>query len=481
MTALDSIWLARPETPPSGPRAVAVKDLLDTAGLDHDVRLDHLRRARAGDRTRRRSTGSKRPATSSPARRTCTSSPTASARRTRTSAPCRTRGSPAGSPAARAAAPRRRSQQATSTLALGTDSGGSIRIPAAWCGIVGFKPTFDLVDATGCFPLAPSYDHVGPMASTRRRLHRADARARAGLRAGGARRRSATCGRHRLARRGRPAVARPRRRGARRASRAAAPSSSRCPDPAENALFMREVADVHRGALPRARGRVRRERPLEDRALPRGDRRRGRRRRERLASRVPRALRRALRRPRPARDARRSRSSRRPRTSTSSSSAGARSASRTRSTRSAGPHSRSPCGPDGERVAGVGSADRAPRRRCARFRAGCAARIPRLRDGCGPAVCRKRGMTMRVLRLAPFSLPRSSWRTAHAATGAPARSDRAARLPAARGRAGSDAATPSRARRRSPGTPCRARSATSSSSRRAARSATTAWSTTRTR
>lgn len=51
-------------------------------------------------------------------------------------------------------------------LALGTDSGGSIRIPAAWCGVVGFKPTFDLVPTDGCFPLAPSYDHVGPMAST---------------------------------------------------------------------------------------------------------------------------------------------------------------------------------------------------------------------------------------------------------------------------------------------------------------------------
>ncbi len=49
-------------------------------------------------------------------------------------------------------------------VALGTDSGGSIRIPAACCGIVGFKPTFGLVSLEGCFPLAPSFDHAGPMA-----------------------------------------------------------------------------------------------------------------------------------------------------------------------------------------------------------------------------------------------------------------------------------------------------------------------------
>jgi len=49
-------------------------------------------------------------------------------------------------------------------LALGSDSGGSIRIPAACCGVVGFKPTYGLVSLEGCFPLAPSFDHAGPMA-----------------------------------------------------------------------------------------------------------------------------------------------------------------------------------------------------------------------------------------------------------------------------------------------------------------------------
>jgi aspartyl-tRNA(Asn)/glutamyl-tRNA(Gln) amidotransferase subunit A len=51
-------------------------------------------------------------------------------------------------------------------LALGTDSAGSIRIPAACCGITGFKPTHGLVPTDGVFPLAPSFDTAGPMAQT---------------------------------------------------------------------------------------------------------------------------------------------------------------------------------------------------------------------------------------------------------------------------------------------------------------------------
>jgi amidase len=46
---------------------------------------------------------------------------------------------------------------------LGTDTGGSIRFPSAWCGVVGLKPTYGRVSRHGVFPLGMTLDHVGPI------------------------------------------------------------------------------------------------------------------------------------------------------------------------------------------------------------------------------------------------------------------------------------------------------------------------------
>lgn len=51
-------------------------------------------------------------------------------------------------------------------MAIGGDQGGSVRMPASWCGIVGFKATHGLVPYTGAFPIEATLDHLGPMART---------------------------------------------------------------------------------------------------------------------------------------------------------------------------------------------------------------------------------------------------------------------------------------------------------------------------
>jgi 2-dehydropantoate 2-reductase len=73
--------------------------------------------------------------------------------------PSRTSGGSSGGSAALVAA-------GVCDLALGTDTGGSIRIPAAYCGVVGLKPTFGLLSADGVFPLAPTCDHVGTLTAS---------------------------------------------------------------------------------------------------------------------------------------------------------------------------------------------------------------------------------------------------------------------------------------------------------------------------
>ena len=162
MTQFEGIFLARPENPGEG-IPLAVKDLFDTAGLvttygsilfaEHvpaesaeavrlleaagyvDVGKTNLHEFAFGTTSENPHFGT-------------VPNPLAAGRLAG--------GSSGGSAAALAAG--------LADAALGTDSGGSIRIPAACCGIVGFKPSYGLVPLDGCFPLAPSFDHAGPMA-----------------------------------------------------------------------------------------------------------------------------------------------------------------------------------------------------------------------------------------------------------------------------------------------------------------------------
>ena len=53
-------------------------------------------------------------------------------------------------------------------FALGSDTGGSVRVPAAFCGLYGLRPTHGRIDASGVAPMAPSYDTVGFFARDRR-------------------------------------------------------------------------------------------------------------------------------------------------------------------------------------------------------------------------------------------------------------------------------------------------------------------------
>jgi 2-dehydropantoate 2-reductase len=73
--------------------------------------------------------------------------------------PSRTSGGSSGGSAALVAA-------GVCDLAIGTDTGGSIRIPAAYCGVVGLKPSYGLVPAEGVFPLSPTCDHAGTLTAS---------------------------------------------------------------------------------------------------------------------------------------------------------------------------------------------------------------------------------------------------------------------------------------------------------------------------
>ena len=158
----EGIFLARPEAPREG-IALAVKDLFDTAELvttyGSVVFADHVPERTAEAVTRLEEAGYANlgktnlhefayGVTSQNPHYGTVPNPTA---------PGRIAGGSSGGSAAALAA-------GLADTALGTDSGGSIRIPAACCGVVGLKPTYGLVPLDGCFPLAPTFDHAGPMA-----------------------------------------------------------------------------------------------------------------------------------------------------------------------------------------------------------------------------------------------------------------------------------------------------------------------------
>ena len=157
-----TIFLARPEAAGAGIR-LAVKDLFDTAGLvttygsaifaSHvpDATAEAVRRLEAAGYANVGKTNMHEFAygtTSENPHFGTVPNPVA---------PGHVAGGSSGGSAAALAA-------GLADAALGTDSGGSIRIPAACCGVVGFKPSYGLVPLDGCFPLAPSFDHAGPMA-----------------------------------------------------------------------------------------------------------------------------------------------------------------------------------------------------------------------------------------------------------------------------------------------------------------------------
>ena len=156
------IFLARPEREPEGIR-LAVKDLFDTAGLvttyGSVIFAEHVPAATAEAVQRLEAAGYANVGKTNLHEFAygVTSENDHFGTVPNPIAPGRIAGGSSGGSAAALAA-------GLADAALGTDSGGSIRIPSACCGTTGFKPTFDLVPIDGCFPLAPSFDTAGPMA-----------------------------------------------------------------------------------------------------------------------------------------------------------------------------------------------------------------------------------------------------------------------------------------------------------------------------
>jgi len=162
---MDGIFLARPDPLPEDGMQMAVKDLFDTAGLPTTygsiLFADHVPEHSAMAVTQLEDAGYANVGKTNLHEFAygVTSQNPHFGTVPNPAAPGRTAGGSSGGSAAALAA-------GFADAALGTDSGGSIRIPAACCAVVGFKPTFGVVSLEGVFPLAPTFDHAGPMART---------------------------------------------------------------------------------------------------------------------------------------------------------------------------------------------------------------------------------------------------------------------------------------------------------------------------
>ena len=159
-----SIWITKQETSPSERKLVAIKDLFDTSEVrttyGSEIFADHVprRTAAAVEQLENAGYSSAGKANLHEFAYGITSQNPHFGDVPNVRFPGFVAGGSSGGCAAAIAA-------GEADLALGTDTGGSIRIPAACCEVVGFKPTFGLVPLDGCFPLAPSFDHAGPLAN----------------------------------------------------------------------------------------------------------------------------------------------------------------------------------------------------------------------------------------------------------------------------------------------------------------------------
>ncbi len=150
---------------PTGPLhgvPVAIKDVFDTGDYADRVRLADLGGPHAAAATRRRWRGCAPPARSSWARRSPPNTPITIPARPAIRTTRRAR------PAARRWAPPAAVAAFMVPGAIGTQTNGSTIRPAAYCGVVGFKPTHGLIPRTGALLLSRALDHVGVFARSSR-------------------------------------------------------------------------------------------------------------------------------------------------------------------------------------------------------------------------------------------------------------------------------------------------------------------------